>query len=178
MPVCTTCHLLKDPKEFAKEPKKLNGLRSNCNSCKNKQSREYKKGRRKSDRAYAEKVNKYLRDFLKKNPDKAKKYYKTKTKEQHLRYMLNQNYKITLEDYNKMSEKQGGVCKICGCRDVRIDRDGKSRIQRLAVDHCHKSGKIRGLLCSGCNGGLGLLRDDVYILKKALDYLTEATKEA
>lgn len=170
--VCTVCKKEKEETEYQADKLKLNGRRSNCNECKYKQTREYKKNRRQSDRDYAEKTNKYLRDYLHKNPDKAKKYYKTKTKEDHLRYMLKRNYKITLEDYNRMAEEQGEVCGICGFKDVKIDKTGKSWIQRLAVDHCHKSGKVRGLLCSGCNGGLGLLRDDVEILKKAIQYLT------
>lgn len=74
---------------------------------------------------------------------------------------------------NEMSNRQRGVCKICGNIDVKVNKTGESRIQRLAVDHCHKTGKVRGLLCASCNGGLGLFKDDINLLKKATRYLTK-----
>lgn len=73
-------------------------------------------------------------------------------------------YGITLQDYRKMVESQGGVCKICGGPP-----NGKHL--KLVVDHCHTSGLVRGLLCSSCNKAIGLMRDDVEILKKAIFYL-------
>lgn len=169
---CTFCHKLKDENEFTKDKQKRNGLRSNCNECKNKQTREYKRDKRTNDREWVKKQNKNLRDFFKKNPDKAKQYYKTKTKEQHLKYMLKRNYNITIEFYNELNEKQGGVCAICKTACVYMDKDGNQFTRRLAVDHCHETGNIRGLLCSSCNGGLGLFKDDIKLLKNTIKYLS------
>lgn len=63
-------------------------------------------------------------------------------------YYLVANYGITSEQYDQMLSLQCGVCKICSKPPSRY---------RLAIDHCHKTGKIRGLLCAHCNGVLGTL---------------------
>jgi nitrate/TMAO reductase-like tetraheme cytochrome c subunit len=76
---------------------------------------------------------------------------------------LKQRYKVTPEDYDRMYEEQGGVCRICHKECCT----GK----RLAVDHCHETGKVRGLLCSNCNRGIGHLQDSVELLLRAADYL-------
>lgn len=74
---------------------------------------------------------------------------------------------ITLGEYEKMNEAQGGVCAIC-----RQPQQHKFR-QCLDIDHCHASGKVRGLLCSKCNVGIGLLREDAIILQNAASYLKQ-----
>lgn len=74
-------------------------------------------------------------------------------------------YGITLEDYNEMLVKQNGTCAIC-----KTDTPN-CRTKFFAVDHCHTTGKVRGLLCSSCNRGLGLFKDNVCSLLKAIDYL-------
>lgn len=87
---------------------------------------------------------------------------KEKVKETHRNYKLKKRYGISAETYDKMFEAQGGACAIC----VR-----KPDEQRLSVDHCHNSSKIRALLCSQCNTGIGLFRESEAILKKAIAYL-------
>lgn len=81
---------------------------------------------------------------------------------------LRRNYGITLDDYNRLAEEQGGKCIICG----RVP-EGKHNQGRLHVDHDHKTGKVRGLLCSHCNRGLGFLGDSPDILRRAAAYLTD-----
>lgn len=71
-------------------------------------------------------------------------------------------------EYTSMLDGQGGVCAICGKPETMAIR-GKT--VSLAVDHDHKTGKIRGLLCTPCNRGIGLLKDDPNILNKAISYL-------
>lgn len=73
-------------------------------------------------------------------------------------------FNITSLDYDVLLLKQNNRCVICNCEETI---KGKS----LAVDHCHKSGKIRGLLCGACNKGLGQFKDDVSILECAIKYL-------
>lgn len=73
-------------------------------------------------------------------------------------------YGLTLEKYNEMLTAQNGVCKICSCKD-------DSRWGVLSVDHCHSTGKVRGLLCAKCNKGLGQFKDNVELLDKAKSYL-------
>jgi hypothetical protein len=77
---------------------------------------------------------------------------------------IKDNFNLTIEDYNNMFENQNGCCLIC----KRHQTDFK---KRLAVDHCHESGKIRGLLCSSCNTALGLFKDSVDSLTSAIEYL-------
>lgn len=72
---------------------------------------------------------------------------------------------ITLDDYHKMLEKQDGRCGICKSTEAG------GRWGTFAVDHCHTTGKVRGLLCSNCNNGIGKLGDTVEALESALDYL-------
>ena len=80
-----------------------------------------------------------------------------------------ESYKITLSEYQKMHDAQGGVCLICG--NEQTGRGKKNN--QLAVDHNHKTGKIRGLLCTNCNTGIGNLRDSIEMLQKAIKYLEE-----
>ena len=75
-------------------------------------------------------------------------------------------YGITEEQYNEMLQKQNGVCRFC----KKSPEDNK---QRLAVDHCHDTGKVRGLLCSTCNLGLGYFNDNIALLSEAILYLQE-----
>lgn len=68
------------------------------------------------------------------------------------------------EEFDRMFAEQGGVCAICG-------RAGTSR-KRLAVDHCHRTKRVRGLLCDPCNTALGLFGDDIERLHGAIRYLS------
>lgn len=78
--------------------------------------------------------------------------------------IIRNQYGITLEDYNNMLEAQGYKCAICGNED---EVEGR----RLAIDHCHTTGKVRGLLCGKCNRGLGLFYDNFTLLQNAIEYL-------
>ena len=80
-------------------------------------------------------------------------------------------YGMTLLEYNKMLEEQNEVCAICKQPEVAIDCNGKIRI--LAVDHCHKTMKVRGLLCNKCNLALGHVEDDIEILRAMITYLEQ-----
>lgn len=89
---------------------------------------------------------------------------------------LRSRYGISGVDYAAMLEKQRGVCAVCGQAEVAVFR---GRLKRLAVDHDHKTGKIRGLLCLQCNSALGIVRDDAELLHKLAAYLEhEWRKEA
>ena len=74
---------------------------------------------------------------------------------------LKQRYGITPDDYAAMFTAQGGACAICK----------RHPENKLAVDHCHTSGKVRGLLCMNCNQALGKFRDDTKIMEAAIAYL-------
>lgn len=82
----------------------------------------------------------------------------------HTRHIWNK-YGITASEYAEIKAYQGGKCYICQ------RASGKTR--RLAVDHCHKTGRIRGVLCKGCNRMLGHGRDDPMFFVRASLYLSD-----
>ena len=87
---------------------------------------------------------------------------------------LKKNYGIGIADFNVMLSKQNNVCAICGKPEKDLNHNtGTPR--NLAVDHDHKTGKIRGLLCGNCNKGLGKFLDDPELLLKAVNYLKGGT---
>lgn len=77
------------------------------------------------------------------------------------------NYRLTLEEYRDLYRAQNGVCRVCGL----ADRSARATNGLLVVDHCHDSGRVRGLLCSHCNRAIGLLGDSPEILKRAAEYV-------
>lgn len=87
---------------------------------------------------------------------------KKRTRDQTHGTHLKKRYNITIQDYYKMFDAQGGKCWIC--------RGGTSK-NYLATDHDHKTGEVRGLLCANCNKVLGRFRDDPKRFRKAATYL-------
>jgi Recombination endonuclease VII len=83
----------------------------------------------------------------------------------HRRDSLKKSYGITLEQYAELSDKQGGVCRIC----KSVCTTGHN----LSVDHNHVTGRVRALLCKNCNNAIGLLKDDSTVAQSAADYLKE-----
>ena len=111
----------------------------------------------------------YLRQWKQKNKDKIAQYRKNEQK--HPNYAnrikqanLRKSFGMTLEQYNKLFEKQDGKCACCGVHQLELDR-------ALAVDHCHETKMVRGLLCNRCNRVLGMVEDNVEILKNLSEYV-------
>jgi hypothetical protein len=94
--------------------------------------------------------------------------YRSKTPLTQKARALRESFNLSLDQYAEMLKAQGGVCAICHQPETH-KRNGK--LKALAVDHNHKNGAIRGLLCSDCNTGIGKLKDDVKILQSAIHYL-------
>lgn len=88
------------------------------------------------------------------------------------RNYLMKNYKISLEQFLHLYEKQNGLCAICKTEGFKMVETAKLKI---VLDHCHDTGKVRGFLCHNCNRALGLLKDSVENLKSAISYLEGAT---
>ena len=99
-----------------------------------------------------EKRNEYNKKYLLDNPDKRKNH------------KLKHRYGITIDDYNIMFKEQNGCCWICGIHQQEL-------VKPLFVDHCHTTNKVRGLLCQVCNTLLGNAKDNIDILKRAIEYL-------
>lgn len=120
-----------------------------------------KASKAKYHQAHKDEINKRHRENYYQTKDERKKVQKKYMESKGLNTRYIQRYGITLEQYNEMFKKQDGKCAICL----------KTEDRRLAVDHCHKTGKVRQLLCTNCNQGLGQFFDDKDLLQKALNYL-------
>ena len=76
---------------------------------------------------------------------------------------------MSMDDYRQMFSEQGGACAVC----MTTKPGGRGKHRTLAVDHCHKSGRVRALLCHRCNGALGMVSDSPALLFKLIEYLKE-----
>ena len=87
---------------------------------------------------------------------------------------LKRCYGITLNKYNEMLEKQDGKCATCGTTEPGGRKSGRGGGTNVfVVDHCHDTGKVRGLLCHSCNRAMGLLGDNVSVIESMIKYLEE-----
>lgn len=111
-----------------------------------------------------------LRNDCKSCNAKQYKKWKEKNRESYLKSTassaLKQKYGIGLDDYEKLFKQQKGCCKIC-----KTTKPGRKGVKRFAVDHCHKTQEIRGLLCMQCNTAIGLLNEDPDLFDAAKQYL-------
>lgn len=166
MKECTTCKTSKPLSEFYSRSKKYRkgdlaaSTFNECKSCHAIRSNENRKqpGRR-------AKISEQRKEWRKNNPE-WKRILDRKNN-------LYRGFGITPEQYQAILEMQNGVCAICGKPETAKLR---GIIKNLAVDHCHTTGKIRGLLCSCCNTAIGLLQDDEEVVSLALNYLFNPIK--
>ena len=111
-----------------------------------------------------EKVQRSVKEHYRKHINE----YKNRAQQCYLRNPEKWNlrrYRMTPEEYEKLLKIQNGVCAIC------LNVESIKRKKRLSVDHNHQTGKIRGLLCSKCNNGIGWFKEDLVILNRAVEYL-------
>lgn len=92
------------------------------------------------------------------------------------RYRLSENYDISLEAWSALYVSQAGRCAICACQlpalsEMQQSLPRKDKGFRWSTDHCHLTGKVRGILCHGCNVGIGYFREDVEVVRRAIKYL-------
>jgi hypothetical protein len=170
--ICSKCGIEKELFEFHNEESGKFGVMSKCKIC----VREIMKLRsRKYRELNPDKVKKQRKAHYEKNKENIKKkdneHYHLH-KEQHKSAILKRLFGITLEDYNIMLESQNGVCAICGKPEFLID-NRTNTLRALAVDHDHKTEKVRGLLCNRCNKSLGGFKDNINNLLSAIKYLTK-----
>lgn len=113
------------------------------------------------DKEYREKNKETLYksnlEWRKNNPDKMAIHYRKRN--------LKIKYGMSLEDYDNLLAKQNHVCAICEQKETIPNRP-------LSVDHCHDTGKVRGLLCNDCNRNLIAQRNDAEIFYRAAKYIT------
>jgi hypothetical protein len=156
---CTQCGEIKTLDEFSPLDKKTlatrsatskqMGRRSRCKACEAKYSRDFHKahGHKPPSKKYAKKPQMAL-------------------KNRHKRF-----YNLSVEEYQYMYEKQGGLGAACKIQQTILLRSGK--LKQLAVDHNHVTGKVRALLCDNCHQALGNLKEDPERVKSLLRYIEE-----
>lgn len=144
MKTCSKCLEIKTPEDFNRHSQTRDGLQSQCKEC-----------ARAAARASSKK--KYTNPCLEFQANLAQ----VKRAESYKR-----KYGWDITNYEQQLEKQGGCCAICGTSDPK--RNGM-----FHIDHCHDTGKVRGLLCGHCNIGIGNLKDDPLLLARAIDYLLD-----
>lgn len=178
---CSKCNEDRPKTDFHKDKHNSDGLTSACKWCRGSKNHAFFRNTDKPLCRTCGKV-KTRDDFYKRSNRKSglqhrckscvDEYSKQPNVKERAQYNswkshLSKNYGITPDDYFKMYNEQKGCCKICGTDTPCTTR----RNNRFFIDHCHKTGKIRGLLCNTCNRGIGLLKDSSEILARASEYL-------
>ncbi len=121
---------------------------------------KHREERRRYAKLYRATHQQYLKDYRLKNKEEVSRY--------RVAYERKRNYGMSQKQFDIMLKKQSGACAICKKPETAQYR-GKPR--RLSVDHDHSTKKIRGLLCSRCNLGIGLFMHNKDLLEKAILYL-------
>jgi hypothetical protein len=182
---CSGCGVLKSRDDFYRQTHRRDKIQSRCKECYRQYQRDHRDERREWERRHAKKpgvaarLAAQSRERRKNNPEKYRakaraEYTKRGGKEFHgprsWTYQIKSKFGLTPAEYTAMAERQGGVCGICG-------GNRSARVKRLVVDHCHRTGTVRGLLCSNCNYALGQFSDSPGLLMAALAYLARSAKE-
>lgn len=135
------------------EEKYHNGKKLICRRCNNARSSSWQKTNR-------EKANKRNREWVQANKKQAQ--YRSRISK------VRKIYGLSEEEYITLLEKHDHKCSICG----RPERTSiKGTVWNLSIDHCHNTGKIRGLLCAQCNVGLAKFGESIRYFKNAIKYL-------
>lgn len=158
---------------FYKDVRIKDGIRSRCKKCLNKASIVWMKNNpekaSKSQKLWAsknpEKRKKIKERWTKNNPERAKACYLVK-------YWPNLSPEAALANYRAMLNNQSDACAICFSVETKPDRR-TGKIKDLCVDHDHKTGQVRGLLCDKCNIAIGLLEADkgIALFESAIAYI-------
>lgn len=147
---CTGCEVEKADDHFYVQRSTKRGLTTACKICTDERNARYRKNNK-------EKIRTLNAKWKANNPE---------TKARSCRESdLKQKYGLSGLAYDRLFEAQQGKCAICGFSPTKN--------RALCVDHCHRTGRVRKLLCDRCNQGLGAFKDDLGLLRKAARYLEE-----
>lgn len=171
MKTCTGCKIEQDENNYCLNRNAKDGLNHRCNKCRKQYYQKNREKILKEKQQYfimnKEEIrirkNLWHKTFREKYPEKYKERVKIqyqRRKKQLKEYKLKTKYGLTFDDINKMLLEQNNLCKIC----LNI-------LTKPNVDHCHITGKVRGLLCGNCNTAIGLMKEDLSILNRAHMYL-------
>jgi hypothetical protein len=194
---CKDCKQEKPLSDYYKDKITPDGHAYRCKPCNNLKVKKYKKLHPEKDKEYDKKKVERKPDLYKKIRERANKKFKEKyhkdidksrrlARENYYKYaekyrvqsrdkynsnegrnrFLIRKYGITLEEFNQMLFSQQNACKICKTKFTTR--------KSIHTDHCHKIGKVRGLLCSACNVTLGQMKDNITYLKNMIKYLEKS----
>lgn len=141
MKTCTVCKQSKPLDSFYRRESSPDGKSTHCKDCDNKKRKKWRKD----------------------NPERNQESQRNRN--------LLKRYGITLTEYESLFEAQGCKCGICGTSENYSGHTGPRKEWSFSVDHCHTTGKIRGLLCNDCNRALGLFKDNKELLQSAIVWL-------
>jgi len=141
MKTCTVCKQSKPLDSFYRRESSPDGKATQCKDCDNEKRKKWRKD----------------------NPERNQESQRNRN--------LLKRYGITLTEYEALFEAQGCKCGICGTPENYSGHTGPRKEWSFSVDHCHTTGKIRGLLCNDCNRALGLFKDNKELLRSAIVWL-------
>lgn len=155
--ICNKCNVEKHSSEFHNCSKSYTGgIKYSCKKCSKLIRHNYYKNNKL-------RTKETCKLWVKNNPHKMKLYYKKQD--------LKKLYGLTIEKFNNMLREQNYNCAICAQHMSNCTK------KTLYVDHCHKTGKIRKLICGNCNSGLGMFKDRIDLLQLAISYIKEHNNE-
>lgn len=144
MKTCCICKISKNINDFYNRKRAKDGKTYACKICVNKRNNDWKARN-------PEYNTMYHRNYI--HPDPEREKLQKRNSE------LKKKYNIGIDTYKNMKLKQNNKCLIC------------NKKSKLVVDHCHKTGKVRGLLCDTCNRGIGFLQENIDNFNNAIKYL-------
>lgn len=153
---CVKCSNSLDSIEFSKDSSRKDGLSARCRTCDKEKVRKWQ-----VDNPAA--VNETNRRLKKKYPDRNKVSIR---RSEYIKFWPHLSPSKRIDEYNRIFMEQEGRCRICSRHQSEFS-------VRLAVDHCHKTGKVRALLCRRCNVALGLLEENADLFVLSASYLKE-----
>jgi hypothetical protein len=163
---CSKCLTEKLIERFSKRLDGADGYRKWCKDC----AKDNTVAQRKANPIKFKEIDRVSNAKNAKRRQNTDKKWRKDNPERLKNRTLKRLYGITLETYNLLLEKQNHSCAICNKPQNQLTLP-------LCVDHCHSTGKVRGLLCKRCNSGLGFFNDNVDLCKSAVSYLDDNETE-
>jgi hypothetical protein len=176
MKICTHCRRQRSREDFPKHRQAKDGLGSWCKTCKAEDKKRYRAKNLDSIRRKQSEYGKRRRqdpDFRMKASDRMRAWREKNVEKVREANIL--RYGISLADYKRMFVSQHGKCLACS--RVIVDFGGGRKPERAHIDHDHRTGMVRGLLCMQCNMILGAVNDSTEVLANLIVYLCRASND-
>ena len=166
--VCTRCHTVTPLDRFSRSSAASDGYHAWCKACKAASTRAWQAANR--DRLSVAQKARYAADGTRKREQAKRWHHENRPRSlESKRWWKLSIYGLTPDDYSRILEQQGGACAIC-----RAPANRNKAQRDFAVDHCHETRLVRGLLCHHCNVGIGHFSDRADLLRAAAYYVEMA----